>query len=32
MKVLWKTWDYTNLVKVESWAEELGKKFSSIDD
>lgn len=31
MKVLWKTWDYTNLTKVESWAEELGKIFSSND-
>lgn len=32
MKVLWKTWDYTNLAKVESWAEELGKKFSSTEN
>lgn len=32
MKILWKTIsDTTNLAKVETWAEELGKKFSSHD-
>ncbi len=31
MKVLWKTWDYTDLAKVEAWAEELGKIFISND-